>query len=298
MIRQLYNRLHKKFYYSTSFHRFIAPSTGNEKINSPKFSFYGKKLLSTLLKTRDVKILDQKAGKLGLQLGQIKCEITSLEELYILNEIFIDGCYNFSVPSNKIIVVDIGMNVGFASLFFAQFDSVKTIHSFEPFAPTFDQALNNFALNDQHIKAKITPHNFGLAADNKEEEWDYDYLRKGDTGLRNSFDTEASKFNITSKGKVKVVLKDATAVLDDILANRTTETLVIKIDCEGAEYEILEKLAARGWLSRIDVLMIEWHLKGPESISKLLLQYGFGILSQFPHNKVAGMIYAFNKSPR
>jgi FkbM family methyltransferase len=295
MVRQLYNKLHKKIYYTTSFHRFIAPQSGNKKIGYPRFSFYGKKLLSNLLQTPGISIVNGKEGVLTLQLGKIKAEISSLEELYILNEIYIDGCYNFLLPDNNLTVIDIGMNVGFASLFFAQSAAVIRIHAFEPFEPTFKQALNNFAINEAGIKDKIIPHNYGLAATEKAEEWDYDYLRKGDTGLRNTFDTDASKFNITGKGKIKVLLKDVTEVLNSILASHITGKLVIKIDCEGAEYEIIEKLSGQGLLAKIDVLMIEWHLKGPEHITGFLTKNGFGMISQFPHNKVTGMIYAFNK---
>src|SRR5204863_9779982 len=96
--------------------------------------------------------------------------------------------------------------------------------------------------------------------------------------------------------RIGVVLKDATGILASLFKNHPSEKIVVKIDCEGAEYEILEKLYLNGLLSRVDVLMIEWHLKGPQSICDLLIKSNFGIVSLLPYNKVAGMIYAFNKS--
>ena len=55
----------------------------------------------------------------------LKLRVTTAEELFIINEIFIGKCYNIIVPQNEFIVIDIGMNVGFASLFFANNQKVK-----------------------------------------------------------------------------------------------------------------------------------------------------------------------------
>jgi len=292
MIQKLYNQLHRKFYYSTSFHNLIAPKAGNQKIASPRFSFYGKKLLSNLLQMEGVRIIDEKPGVLILQLGKIKAEITTLEELYILNEIFIDGCYNFLTPDAGTVVVDIGLNVGMASLFFAQSEAISRVYSFEPFEPTFKQALKNISLNDESIKNKIIPSNYGIAGVTREEEWDYVYSGKGNMGLRNSFE-ESQPTSAETKNKIRVTLKGIAEVLPDIISRHPSQKIVLKIDCEGAEYEILEKLAASNLLKQVHSLLIEWHVKGPGPLTSLLQKNGFSMMSQFPHNKVTGMIYGF-----
>ena len=51
-----------------------------------------------------------------------KVIIDSVSDLFIINEIFIQLCYQFILPNNKPInIIDVGMNVGFASLFFSNF---------------------------------------------------------------------------------------------------------------------------------------------------------------------------------
>lgn len=251
--------------------------------------------MSNLLATGLVKIIDEKPGYLILQLGKIRAEITTLEELYILNEIIIDGCYNFLSPDTGIIVMDIGLNVGMASLFFAQSEAVSRVYSFEPFEPTFKQALKNIALNDDDIRNKIVPANYGIAGVSREEEWDYDYSGKGNMGLRNSFE-ENQTTGTGRNNKVRVVLKGISEVLPEIMSRHPSQRIVLKVDCEGAEYEILEKLSATGLLKQIHILMIEWHLKGPQELTSLLQKNGFALMSQLPLNKVTGMIYAFNNA--
>jgi FkbM family methyltransferase len=293
MLRKLYNRLNSKFYYSTAFHSLIAPSVDGKKPTSPEFSFYGTKLLSNLRKLDNSAVRLNDEGRIIFSWNQLSVEITSVEELYILNEILIDGCYNF-YTNRPVTVVDIGMNVSIASLFFAAKSNVERIYSFEPFLPTYNQALRNIALNTT-TGSKIRPHNFGLAAAKSTQQWDYDYLRKGDTGLRNDFDDAGSTHNVKAKEKVTVTLETlAHPVFNEIFDNPDND-IVFKIDCEGAEYELIEELEKKGLLEKIQVLMIEWHLKGPGKIADILLRNNFSLLNTLEYNKVTGMIYAFNR---
>lgn len=82
---------------------------------------------------------------------------------YLIKEIFEEGAYNFHIPTKKdIIVFDIGMNIGIASLFFAGRANVKKVYSFEPFAPTYEKAVRNFQMNSDEIKNKICPYQIAL----------------------------------------------------------------------------------------------------------------------------------------
>src|SRR5210317_1193049 len=52
------------------------------------------------------------------EIDPFKLLIKTPEDLFIINEIFIENCYNFHTIHKPITVIDIGMNVGFASLYF------------------------------------------------------------------------------------------------------------------------------------------------------------------------------------
>src|SRR5215207_7496702 len=55
-----------------------------------------------------------------LQINELKFKLDAFDELYILNEIFVEGCYNLDTKEQQCVLVDIGMNVGICSLYFAQ----------------------------------------------------------------------------------------------------------------------------------------------------------------------------------
>ena len=61
--------------------------------------------------------------------------VESFEEFFIIAEIFIDYDYNFLL-NEEVVVLDIGMNIGIASLFFSKMNAVTKVYGFEPVADT------------------------------------------------------------------------------------------------------------------------------------------------------------------
>ena len=86
-------------------------------------------------------------------------------------------------------------------------------------------------------------------------------------------------------------IKDVYEMLNEIV----DEIIILKIDCEGCEDEILERLNNTGLLSRFNIIMIEWHHKGSASLRKILLDNNFKVLSMGDHNSFTGLLYAFSK---
>lgn len=217
----------------------------------------------------------------------IKVQILTYEELYILNEVFFEGVYNFSFPK-KCVIIDIGMNVGFSSLFFANMDNVQNVLSYEPVSYTYNQGLKNIDLNNK-IKAKIIPHNFGIGSSTHYESFNYSEEWKGSVGIR-----ELDKFKKDSTKSLELIeveIKDISNVIADAKSHGLP--IVAKIDCEGAEYEIIKRLKDLNDLSSIDLYMMEWHDKGPSEISNIFQKAGYVTIVSRPYvNKEIGMIYA------
>ena len=85
-------------------------------------------------------------------------EVQTAEDIYILKEIYLNKEYGFFF-NEKSIVVDVGLNVGFASLFFALNQNVAQVYSYEPFKPTIEQAQKNISMNAD-LEKKIKIHKF------------------------------------------------------------------------------------------------------------------------------------------
>jgi FkbM family methyltransferase len=212
---------------------------------------------------------------------------TTAEELFILEEVYVNGTYNFQT-NHPVTVVDVGMNVGFASLFFAHHQQVGAVYSFEPFEPTFRQAINNIALNPT-LKEKIKPANYGLGDREESLTVDYNYENKGQVGV---YGTSLIRSDINHSEKVTIKLKAAAGEIKKIIDQHSGQHFMLKLDCEGAEYAILRSLAAENLLNFFDIIFIEWHEKGPEELLAILKNKNFSAFYQQASAKKVGMIYA------
>lgn len=213
------------------------------------------------------------------------------ENLRVIEEIFIDRLYDFS-GSGEYIVCDVGMNVAAASLFFASFPNVQKIYGYEPFELTFQAAERNLQLNPD-ISSKIEAYNFGLGK--SDETLSVPLPAEGSLGGS----TDASFLKMTDKAvdelMVNVQIKEIVPILKEINQKHPSGKILLKLDCEGAEYDIIENLQQNGYLGQIEIFMIEYHFKGPMSIKNALSKAGYFILSPVSENSEFGMLYAIKK---
>lgn len=220
----------------------------------------------------------------GLQLY-----IESPEEFFIIKEVFIEKDYNL-LSNENFVVFDIGMNIGISSLFFALNRKVTQIYSFEPVETTYNQALYNLKLNQVH-SSKVKAFNFGLGGSTRAEKVLYNSQAKGNCGIRLDLSLVINKDNAQ---EVDINIKNVSDVFPDFLAKHSGQKKVFKIDCEGAEYEIIQKLDESNLLDDIDVLLIEWHDQGASLLEELLVANSFTVISRHL-TSITGMIYAFKK---
>ncbi len=219
--------------------------------------------------------------------------IKSEEDLFILTEIFDQQCYNFQT-SGETVVIDVGMNIGIASLFFASDPNVRRVYSFEPFKRTYELACANLRLNPIY-EAKITTHNFGLSGQDSTQELPYIEERKGSLGVQgmpNNFTPAAVDLNLQ-----RIELREAATVLRPIFAANANANIVLKMDCEGSEYRIFDNLAAAQMLGRFQAIMLEWHREGPRPLRDALHEHGYEVFTFGDHPSQVGMLYAVRATP-
>jgi FkbM family methyltransferase len=222
----------------------------------------------------------------------VKAVIETEEELLILQELFLDRTYGWNLHPGTI-VLDIGMNVAIASLFFVRHKDVISL-GFEPFGPTFEQARRNLALNP-YADGKIEIKNIGLSNVNKTDEWNYSPTNRGSCGVFGIGPEAASD----TSPKLSVELREASTIVEDVKQRFVDRPLIAKIDCEGSEYGIIENLAQTNLLKCFNGFMIEWHRRGNRTPSELvskLVDSGFEVICQPHPERSRGMIYAFRAS--
>jgi len=199
-------------------------------------------------------------------------------------EIFIEDCYRVGstggIPEHPI-VVDIGANVGFFSLFAAsRFPGVR-IFAYEPVPKNFSQLTRNQDLN-RHVEMTCIPKAvYSYSGDVRLELDPYGSSGEGTPGLdpHDRFTTGARVTSETSSPYATLQVPCAT--LSDLLdTHGISECYLLKMDCEGAEFDILYS-CPEAHLHRIEQMAIEVHRGGatPErtikGLSRFLESCGF-----------------------
>ncbi len=233
----------------------------------------------------NLKIEDSNQGLL-FSFDNNKVYVETFEEILILNEIFVLNQYKHYIK-DKLVLIDIGANIGLASIFFSKFKNVEKIYAYEPVEITYNQALLNFKLNKSCEKVELK--NYGLANSKRKDIFDFNKNVKGNTGIRGDLSSSYVKELIK---KVEVSLLSASDEIIKISQNHKNAKIFVKLDCEGGEYEIFENLVKSKCINEIDYFILEWHDKGSEIIENLLIENGFFFFSQ-NLGVNTGLIYAY-----
>jgi FkbM family methyltransferase len=156
-------------------------------------------------------------------------------------------------------------------------------------------ARSNFGRNPQY-ENKITLYEFGLGALDETIEVEYSPEWNGQTG-RQGLSEDMKRISPSWKETIKV--RNASDCFLEVLNSAGSDPVILKMDCEGAEWEILPDLARSGVLKRIDQMVFEWHHKQPEPLEQLLVENGFSVIRRTDSdNCKIGVIYATNINHR
>jgi FkbM family methyltransferase len=219
--------------------------------------------------------------------GGLSFYICTADACQIVNGIFFGNMYNFSFTRN-IFAIDIGMNIGLASLYMARDPRVVQVHAFEPFLVPFERAIENFALNPA-LAPKINPMQIGLGDANQTLDVHSDPEKTIGRSIK----------GLPTGVPETITVRDAAEVLPELVAKAKAQgcDVVIKVDCEGSEFSIFATLSKAGLLSEIRAFMVEWHKKGSTDGSQNeivgpLIANNFMIFDRTNPNKASGMFYA------
>jgi FkbM family methyltransferase len=255
--------------------------------NDPSLPEVFRQFLSSFLVMHEnnalMRVVD---GHLIVTLGGVSFYANSKDDIILVAELFLQHVYNF-IADGEWCAIDIGMNIGLASLLLAAKPFVREVHAFEPFTETFERARANLRLNPE-IAHKISMYNVGL------EDKDDDR-----TVLINE-DQPSGAFTTVGwpdGAPHRISLMNAATMLRPIIeaAKARGRDIVVKVDCEGAEFSIFAALDAGGLLEDISAFMVEWHSidwrKTQHDLAAPLLRHGF-VVFELSRGGENGLFYA------
>ena len=180
-------------------------------------------------------------------------------------------------------VIDIGAHIGYFTIFAAKNSYQGTIYSIEPYRESFETLKKNLELNDL---TNVKPFH---AAISKATEQVTLYINKNNQIGNSIFKTDET----TESEKV-----DSFSLGDFVKNNKIEKIDFLKIDCEGAEFEILLNLDHQ-ILQKIDKIVSEMHPKIEnfkiEDVKEFLTSHGFDVKTNYPLNDISEalvMLYA------
>lgn len=246
----------------------------------------------------DISVLSD--GNLSVSVGQIKVKVRSMDEFNNVYEVLVDETYHYFINNDKKdIVLDIGMNIGDASLYFLNNENVKKVYAYEPFRETYTAAKENL---QQYIQCldQIELFSYGISDENgiRRIGFNRDMTCGQSTiaGIRDKAYAIYQSWNLVQAENEKqeiIEVRDAVEEFLPIIRRHLDCNIVLKMDCEGEEYGIMKRLSKEGVLSSISFIMLEWHYNGKDSILSILRNSGFSYWCS-DKNKNMGLIYAYN----
>jgi FkbM family methyltransferase len=197
---------------------------------------------------------------------------------YILNEIFYQKVYNndFVCVAENDIVFDIGFNYGLFTLDALTYKPKKVI-GFEP-NPKLVKLFNQLEIDSVELHKAAVSDKTGTTI-----------FYENDFSGKSSIHSDVNSDTLMNSYEVNIYSFNSMAEQYDVID-------YLKVDCEGAEYEIFESIPKEFLTNRIRKIALEFHhnindIKVVNLISKIK-ECGFEIKIDYKDGDSTGMLYA------
>ena len=222
---------------------------------------------------KDEYVTFETKNNLKIKIRVNSTDLMALTNVWMINEYKIE---KFKINKNDIII-DVGAHIGLFSLLASKSCFAGKIFSYEPINENFEILMQNIKSN----KLKnIFPFNLAVS--------------KNTSNVKLFLDKDESAHSIFQKNTSYVTVESISLqkIFDD---NDINFCKILKLDCEGAEYEIIDSLPDK-YFEKIQNMIIEYHLAdskpelGKDLISKIK-NAGFQITTR-PHHNDMGLLIA------
>ena len=208
------------------------------------------------------------------------CRYTTGGDIHNLCEIFVDEFYGSNFKEK--IVIDVGMSNGDSALYFAYCGARLTV-GLEPHPSSFTLACENVSANN--MEDRILTLNSALSDSLNSVELLVSEDAPNVSSLNPTREIRDS-YQFTSKMNVESL------TFEDVMKRCNVEKIdLLKMDCEGCEYEIISKMS-EDTMKCIAEIILEFH-DGPKQLPEILDKAGYKV--QFDKGKV-GYLHAQRNS--
>ena len=222
---------------------------------------------------KDEYVIFETKNNLKIKIRVNSTDLMALTNVWMINEYEIE---KFKIKKDDI-MIDVGAHIGLFSLLASKSCFAGKIFSYEPINENFEMLIQNIKSN----KLKnIFPFNLAVS--------------KNTSNVKLFLDKDESAHSIFQKNTSYVTVESISLqkIFDD---NDINFCKILKLDCEGAEYEIIDSLPDK-YFEKIQNMIIEYHLAdskpelGKDLISKIK-NAGFQITTK-PHHNDMGLLIA------
>ncbi len=222
---------------------------------------------------RDDFIIFKTRSKKIIKLRKQSTDLMALTHVWLIEEYKKE---NFEIQPHDIII-DVGAHIGLFTIYASQFCTKGKIYSFEPVVENYELLLENIKLNNLNYVTS-----FNQAVSNSNEP------------IKLFLNNDESGHSIFSQSS-KTVIADSISLQRFFDENKIKHCNFLKLDCEGAEYEIIKNLPLE-YFQKIDKLIIEYHMADshPElliELKEILSQQNFEIETKQLFSDI-GFLYA------
>lgn len=222
---------------------------------------------------RDDFIFFKTRSKKIIKLRKQSTDLMALTHVWLIEEYKKE---NFEIKPNDI-VIDVGAHIGLFTIYASQFCTKGKIYSFEPVTENYELLLENIKLNNLDYVTS-----FNQAVSNSNEP------------IKLFLNNDESGHSMFSKSSKSVII-DSISLQKFFDENQIKHCNFLKLDCEGAEYEIIKNLPLE-YFQKIDKLVIEYHMADshPEfliELKEILLRQNFEIETKKLFSDI-GFLYA------
>lgn len=201
--------------------------------------------------------------------------VRSKMDIWSIKETVLDRCYEFyGYPiETEWTIVDIGAAIGDFSVL-AGLDESNQVFAFEPFPESFELLKRNIALNELENVQAIPKAVSGSAG------W-----LSLDVGGGEPLTMGTRASTVLANGSIEVEAISLAGVLERVGGGPID---LLKLDCEGAEYDILLNASA-ATLSQVHRIVMEYHqFTGPSRLPEMV---GFLESSGYRVNHVPSVVH-------